>query len=204
MPDVVTIQHVCMHGTMEQLALERLGNGRFPRPREAGQPNDCSAMADAHYAFASGNFSFGPKNVFALRSFSVGIDAAENRAATADPPIVHDNKSAQIRDAIMVVDDEWAASLNCQSANLIALQLFASVALRLERRGIRRLLDRHDLAFDVLRRQAQVVKMAKAQRLAHNPEKIRMKTVRLDRCFVFVGRNITAFDENLFAQRDPD
>src|SRR4029453_7856106 len=104
MPDVVTVQHVCVHGTMEQLALERLSNGRFSSSGKAGQPNNRTAMAAAHRTLARSNLSLGPKDILALRSFSVGINAAENRAATADPPVVHDNKSAQIWDAIMIIN----------------------------------------------------------------------------------------------------
>src|SRR4029450_5842407 len=121
MPDVVTIQHVCVHGTTEQLALDRLGNGRFSRAGETGQPNDRSAMAAPHRTFASRNLSLGPKNIFALRSLSVGINAAEDRATTTDFPVVHDNKSTEIRDAIMIVNNQWTTGLDCQSANLISL-----------------------------------------------------------------------------------
>src|SRR6266496_2754617 len=114
MPDVVTVQYVCVHGTMEQLAFERLGNRRFSSAGKAGQPNDRSAMAASHRALASGNFSLGPKDVFALCSFSVGINTAE------------------IRDMIMIVDYERPARLNCQSPNFISLQLFAPVTLHLQ------------------------------------------------------------------------
>src|SRR6266566_1603217 len=121
MPDVVTVQYVCVHGTMEQLALERLGNRRFSSAGKAGQPNDRSAMAASHRALASGNFSLGPKDVFALCSFSVGINTAENRTSAADPSIVHDNEPAEIRNMIMIVDYERPARLNCQSPNFISL-----------------------------------------------------------------------------------
>src|SRR5918996_2723495 len=121
MPDVVTIQDIGMHGALEQLSLECLGNGRFSSTGEPGQPKDRSAMTASQCALAGGNFSLGPKNILALGSFPVGINTAENRAATADPSVVHDNKSAEIRDAIMIVDNEWAPGLNCQSANLVSL-----------------------------------------------------------------------------------
>ena len=46
--------------------------------------------------------------------------------------------------------------------------------------------------------------MSNPQRLAHDPEKVRMKTICLDRRFVFMRCDIAALDENLLAERDPD
>src|SRR5204862_6082803 len=46
--------------------------------------------------------------------------------------------------------------------------------------------------------------MTEAQRLAHDPEKISVKAICLDRCFVFMRRDIASFDENLFAEWNPD
>ena len=44
-PNVVAVEHVGVHATMEQLALKRLRDGRFPGAGKAGQPNDRSPMA---------------------------------------------------------------------------------------------------------------------------------------------------------------
>src|SRR6266487_3834503 len=112
MTDVVAVVHVCVHGSMKQLTLKRLGDGRFSCTGETSEPNDRSAMAAPRRARASRNFSFAPKDVFALCNLSVGINPAENRAATADLPIIHDDKSAEIRDPIMVINDERTAGLN--------------------------------------------------------------------------------------------
>src|SRR5205809_874974 len=133
MSDVVAIEHVCVHGAMKQLALKRLRNGRFSSAGETGQPNHCSTMATPHRTLVSGNFALGPKNIFTLCNLSVGINAAENRAATADLPIVYDDKSPEIWNSVMIINDKWAASLNRQFANFISLQLFASVGFCLER-----------------------------------------------------------------------
>jgi len=46
--------------------------------------------------------------------------------------------------------------------------------------------------------------MSNAQRLAHDPKKVRMKTICLNRCFVFARCDIAALDENLFGKGDPD
>jgi hypothetical protein len=76
----------------------------------------------------SGDFALGPKNILTLCNLSVGINAAENRAAAADLPIVYDNKSPEIWDSIMIINDKRAASLNRKFASFISLQLFAPVA----------------------------------------------------------------------------
>src|SRR5262245_2020684 len=46
--------------------------------------------------------------------------------------------------------------------------------------------------------------MSNPQRFAHNPEKVRVKTICLDWRFIFMRRDIAAFDENLLSKRDTD
>src|SRR5437667_9441368 len=118
---------------MEQIAFERLRNRRFPGAGKSGQPDDCSPMAGSQRPFLGCNLFLGPENIFALCDGSVRIHAAENRAATADFSIINDHKSAKTWNAIVIIDDEWPARLNCKSANLVSLQLFALVALCLKR-----------------------------------------------------------------------
>src|ERR1700746_2918911 len=123
-----------MHGALEQLALKRLRNCRFPSAGQPGEPHNRAAMPAAYGTMAGGNFSFGPKNVFALCNLPVGIDAAENDTSSANLVVIDDCKSAEIRDAVMIVDHEWTAGLNRQPPDLISLHLFALVDLCLERR----------------------------------------------------------------------
>src|SRR5437667_5868248 len=111
---------------MEQIAFERLRNGRFPGAGKSGQPDDCSPMAGSQRPFPGCNLFLGPENIFALCDASIRINAAEDRAATADLSVVYDHKAAQTGNAIMIVDDEWRASLNCKPANLISLELLTS------------------------------------------------------------------------------
>src|SRR5206468_3455811 len=82
MPNVVTVEHVCMHAANEQLAFERLSNGRFPGPRKASQPNNCSPMTAPHCPRGGGNFSLGPKDIFAFCNGAIRVNAAENGSAT--------------------------------------------------------------------------------------------------------------------------
>src|SRR5438046_10154012 len=96
MSDVVAIEHVCVHGAMKQLALERLRNGRFSSAGETGQPNHCSAMTASHRTLLSGDFALGPTNIFTFCNLSVGVNAADNRAAAADLPIVYDTNSPEL------------------------------------------------------------------------------------------------------------
>ena len=46
--------------------------------------------------------------------------------------------------------------------------------------------------------------MSNPQRFAHDPEKIRVKTICLDRRFIFMRCDMAALDENLLAERDAD
>src|SRR6266487_610883 len=112
MTDVVAVEHVCVHGSMKQLTLKRLGDSRFSCTGETSEPNDRSAMAAPRRARSSRNFSFAPKNVFALCNLSIGVDAAENRTASADLSVVNENKSAEIRNMIVIVNHERTAGLN--------------------------------------------------------------------------------------------
>jgi hypothetical protein len=90
-------------------------------------------MTCPHCAFPSCNFFLCPEDILALCDGSICVNAAENRAAAADFSIINDHKSAKIWDAIVIIDDERPARLNGKSANLISLQLFASVARCLQR-----------------------------------------------------------------------
>src|ERR1700741_2079745 len=121
-------------------------------------------MAGPHRAFARRNFPLGPKDVFAFCDGSICVNAAKNRAAAADFTVIYDNKAAQIRNAVVIVDDEWCARLDGKSANLVSLQLFALVAAYLQRGRIHYLLDRNDLTFYLLRSQTQFVEMSNSQR----------------------------------------
>ena len=75
----------------------------------------------------------------------------------ADLSVIYDHKAPEIRYAIVVIDDESSSGLNYESANFVSHQLFASVALALERRRIHDSLDRYDLTFHILGRQPEVV-----------------------------------------------
>src|SRR5213592_3722776 len=55
-------------------------------------------------------FSSVPK-IFLLFDGSIGINATENRAATADLVVVDDNKASQIRNPVVIIYDEWRAGL---------------------------------------------------------------------------------------------
>src|SRR4029077_5509650 len=127
-PDVVAIEDISVHAAMVQVAFECLCNGRLPSAGKSRQPDNRSSMTAPHCARVRCNFSLGPENIFALCDGSVCINAAGNRAAAADLSVIDDNKPAQIRNAIMVIDDEGPTGLNRELANLISLQLFGSVA----------------------------------------------------------------------------
>src|SRR6266516_4782812 len=98
-------------------------------------------MAGTHCALASRDFFLRPKDIFALCDGSIRVNATKNCAATADLSVVDDNKAAEVRNPVVIIYDKWRTGLNCNSANLISLQLFASVARCLECGRIRYVLD---------------------------------------------------------------
>ena len=69
-------------------------------------------MPASYGTMAGCNFSFSPKDIFTLCNLPVGIDAAENGTSSTNLPIISNYKSAEIRDAVMIVDHEWTAGLN--------------------------------------------------------------------------------------------
>ena len=93
-------------------------------------------MTAPHCARASGNFSLGPEDVFALGDSSICVHAAEDRTATADLPVIDNDKAAEIRNAVVIVDNERTARLNCKSANLVSIQLFARIIVCIQRRTV--------------------------------------------------------------------
>src|SRR6266513_794927 len=121
MPNVVTVENVRMHTAKEQLAFELLSNGRFAGPRKASQPNNCPPMAAPNCSRVGSNFSFGPKDIFAFCNGAIRINAAENRSATTDLPVIYNNKPSEVRNAIVIVEDEWSTGLDCKSADFVSL-----------------------------------------------------------------------------------
>src|SRR5215469_5103384 len=121
MPNVIAVEHVGMHAAMEQVAFKRLSDGRFPGARKSSQPNHCSLVTGPDCPFTRGDFSFGPKDILAFCNGAIRVDAAENRSATADLSVVYDDEPSEVRNAVVVVDDEWSTGLDCKPANLVSL-----------------------------------------------------------------------------------
>src|SRR5207247_10528278 len=120
-------------------------------------------MTAAHCPCARRNFFLSPEDVLALCDGPVRINAAENRAATADLPVVYDNEATEIRNTLVVINNEWAAGLNRKTANLVSLQLFASVGFCLQWGRIQDLLYSNVLTFHMLLRQTQAAKKYRRQ-----------------------------------------
>ena len=112
MADVVPVEHVGMHAAMEQVALDRLRESRFPGARKAREPNDRTVMTTPPGTLTCRNFSLCPENIFALCNLPVGINPSENCAAAADFSLFHNDESPEVRDAIMVIHDQGSARLN--------------------------------------------------------------------------------------------
>ena len=87
-------------------------------------------MSAPQRTFAGRNFSLAPKNVLALCHTAIGVNTAGNRAAAADFIVVHDDKPAEIRDTIMIVNHERPACFNHEPAYVVSLQLLVLVDLR--------------------------------------------------------------------------
>src|SRR5260370_38781440 len=101
-------------------------------------------MTAPHCPGAGRYFPLGPENILALCDGAIRINAAENRSTTTDLSVIYDHKPPEIRNAIVVVDDEWCAGLDCKPAGLVSFQLFASFPLRLTFRAVHYPLDGHD------------------------------------------------------------
>src|SRR5207248_10618611 len=93
-------------------------------------------MAAPHCSRVGGNFSLGPKDIFAFCNGAIRVDAAENRSANTNLAVVDDDKTSEVRNAVVVVDDKWRSCWDCESADLVSLQLFACVIFRLQCRVI--------------------------------------------------------------------
>ena len=150
------------------------------------------------------DLSFNPENIFALRDRAIGVHAAENCAAAANLSVIDDDKTPKRRNPVVIVDHQGRARLNCQPSDFVALELLTLLLRRFKRRRIHHLIDRNDFALHVLSRQAQIVEMTGAHWLAHNPENVGVNSVRFDRRFSLMRRNVSALDKDLLAQRDPD
>src|SRR5207245_6443057 len=96
----------------QKLALQPLPACRFSSAGHTGEPNYRAAISAPQRTFAGRNFSLAPKNVLALCHTAIGVNTAGNRAAAADFIVVHDDKPAEIRDTIMIVNHERPACFN--------------------------------------------------------------------------------------------
>ena len=84
MADIIAIEDVYMPALVEQFALEFRGDGGFAGTGQAGEPQDATALAVAHFALACGDLAVAPIDVVALgvrimgapRIIVVGDDAA--------------------------------------------------------------------------------------------------------------------------------
>src|SRR5437763_958308 len=123
MSDVVAIQNVGMHCSNEKFALERLRDGGFSRSGKASQPDDSATMSVLGGARLRVDFPFAPENVLALHRSAIGVNAAVNNSAAANHAIIDQNKTAQWRNATMVIQNDWRARLNGQAADLVARPL---------------------------------------------------------------------------------
>ena len=141
MPDVVAIQDVRMHCSNKKFALERLCDGGFSRSGKPGQPDDSATMSVLGGARLGVNLPFAPENVFALHCSAIGINAAMNNSAAANHAIVDQDKTAQWRNAIVVIQNDWRARLKGHAANLVSLQLLGLGRAALERRRIHHFIE---------------------------------------------------------------
>src|SRR5205807_476436 len=103
----------------EEFSLERLRNCRFSCTGQTGEPDYSAAMTGSGRSRFRRDFSFYPKNIFALRDRAIGINAAENCAAAANLAIIRDDKASKLRNAIMIVDHQRTARLQCQPTDFV-------------------------------------------------------------------------------------
>src|SRR4029077_277072 len=103
---------------------------------------------------------------------AIGINAAENDSAAANLAVINDDKASQRRNAIVIIDYEWCSRLDREPPHFVSIELFTLVLNRLERRRIHHLIDRHDFAFHLLRREPKIIKATDSHGFAHDPKDI--------------------------------
>src|SRR5438270_3500701 len=145
---------------------------------------------------------FTPENVLTLYRRAIGIDAAVDDAAGYDRSIINEDEPAEIWDAIMIVQHDGRPGVNDHAADLVSRQLLRVVARALKGGGIYYLLDRCDLALDLLCFQARTVRVCRAGGMTRYPENIGVKAVGLNGCIFLFRTDVTALDKILFAQRN--
>ena len=120
MADVVAIENVGVHSRTKSSRSSACAMVDFPEPeRPVSQTTAprCPFWAARVCAVISPSLQ---KMFLLFNRSAIGVNAAENNSAAADHAIIDDNKTAQRRNAIMVIQDEWRARLNGQAADLVA------------------------------------------------------------------------------------
>src|SRR6266852_1438749 len=111
MANVVAIEHISAHAPTEKFALQRLRDCRFSRARQSSEPDHRAAMPAPRCSSVRCDLAFDPENIFTLRNRAVGVNAAGNRAAAANPAVIDNHESPKLRDAIMIIDHERPTGL---------------------------------------------------------------------------------------------
>src|SRR2546423_11743568 len=87
------------------------------------------------------DFSFAPENVLALDRGAIGVDAAVNDSAAAYHSVINQNETPQLRNAIMVIQDNRRPCLNGEAPDLVPSQLIGFGRASFQRRRIHHFLD---------------------------------------------------------------
>ena len=141
MADVVAIENVRVHGPLKQFPFERLRDRRFPRARKPGQPNYRPAMPMLGRTRSRCNFPFAPEDVLTLDRGAIGVDTAVNDSAGYDDPIIDQYETAEIWDAIMIVQHHRRPRVDNHPTDFVSCQLLCTIARPLKRGGIHHFLN---------------------------------------------------------------
>src|SRR2546423_3023573 len=150
------------------------------------------------------DFAFTPKNVFALNRFRGGVERPGNDTAAHEVLTIGQDEPTYRRNAVVIVENERTARLQSHFADFVDPKFAALASCRLERSNVDDVRQCDDLAFDILSYQLQPIARPDAQRFGSNPEYPGVNAIGFGWRIRLMRGYVTALDEDVIAQRDPD
>ena len=78
--DIVSVQDIDLHVAAEQIRFQGVGQGRFARTGQPGEPYDHASMTVSFSSNPMINRAFGPKDVCALNGLPLDVSSSEDNS----------------------------------------------------------------------------------------------------------------------------